>query len=195
MATLYEKQGNYSEALEYFSEALKIQEKVFGPYHISVATSFNNIGNIYFEQNNYSKALENFIKSLEIKEDVLGKEHLDTARAYNWVALTYDHMGNNPQKALDYYNQALKIIEKIQGDGHSSTAGICYSMGIQFFCLKNYPEALEYFNKSLTIARKHNKDNDVSVTEPQKWIVHTKNQMKCSNNPSPKKSFWQRLKG
>jgi tetratricopeptide (TPR) repeat protein len=44
---LYNLQGRYAEALQYFQKALAIQLAVLGENHPDVATSYNNIGDVY----------------------------------------------------------------------------------------------------------------------------------------------------
>jgi tetratricopeptide (TPR) repeat protein len=54
-ATQY-KQGNYTKAVRFIEEALKVAEEHGNPDHPKVATSLNNLANLYETQGNYSKA-------------------------------------------------------------------------------------------------------------------------------------------
>ncbi len=58
MALVYDEQGDYSKALEYYQLALDIREAKFGKDHPSVATIYNNMALVYDNQGDYYKALE-----------------------------------------------------------------------------------------------------------------------------------------
>ena len=82
---VYYNTKEYDKALEYFSNALNIKEKVLGAEHPQTATSYNNIGFVYYNQKEYYKALEYHLKALEIQEKVLGKEHPDTMQTKKFI--------------------------------------------------------------------------------------------------------------
>jgi tetratricopeptide (TPR) repeat protein len=50
---------------------------------------------------------------------VLGEEHPNTAITYNNIALVYFHQGEYA-KALEWYQKAITIYEKVQGKEHVS---------------------------------------------------------------------------
>src|SRR3989344_6218504 len=59
-------QGNYSQALNNYIEALKINEEIDDEDRI--ANSYSNIGLVYWNQGDYPKALKCYFKSLKINE-------------------------------------------------------------------------------------------------------------------------------
>ena len=60
---VYDRQGKYEEALEYYQKSLDIKIRVVGGDHPNVATSYNNIGNVYNRQGQYERALEYYQSS------------------------------------------------------------------------------------------------------------------------------------
>ena len=50
--------GEYGKALDYYSKALAIVEKVLGTEQPYTATTYNNIAYVYRDMGEYSKALE-----------------------------------------------------------------------------------------------------------------------------------------
>jgi len=42
IATVYDDQGDYTKALEWYHKALTIQEKVLGKEHLDTATTYTN---------------------------------------------------------------------------------------------------------------------------------------------------------
>ncbi|MDR0736396.1 MAG: tetratricopeptide repeat protein, partial [Zoogloeaceae bacterium] len=118
---VFDEQGDYNEALEWYRKALDIKEKVLGKDHPDTATTYNNIALVYKAQGEYGKALEEYRKALDILEKVLGKDHPYTATTYNNIGLVYDAQGEYG-KALEEYRKALDIQEKVPGKDHPSTA-------------------------------------------------------------------------
>ena len=90
---MYQEQGEYEKALEYYGKALEIVERTLGNDHPSTATTYNNMAGVYKAQGDYEKALEYYEKDLEISEKVLGSDHPNTATTYNNMALVYEAQG------------------------------------------------------------------------------------------------------
>ena len=152
-ASKYYQGGNYPKALEFYTKALNIKEKVLGKEHPDIATSYYNIGSAYYYMGNYPKALEFYTKALNIREKVLGKEHPNTATSYNSIGSAYYYMGNYP-KALELYTKALDIEERVLGKNHPDTAFSYNDIGSVYSTMGNYPKALEFHTKALNIREK-----------------------------------------
>ena len=52
LAVLNKKQGNYTEALEYLKQALRIAKHFFGSEHQDTGIYLTNVGDIYRKVNN-----------------------------------------------------------------------------------------------------------------------------------------------
>ena len=70
---MYEKQGDYEKAMEFYQKAIKISEQVLGEQHPNTVSTYNNLGGVYQAQGDYEKAMEFYQKAMEIKEQVLGE--------------------------------------------------------------------------------------------------------------------------
>ena len=55
-----------------------------------------------------------------MKEKLLGKDNTSTADSFNNVGLVFKNQ-NNFDQALDYYNHALDIYDKVLGTNHPNT--------------------------------------------------------------------------
>jgi tetratricopeptide (TPR) repeat protein len=66
---------NYEEAMECYKKCLKIRVLAFGPNHIDVAQTLNNIGSVYARLNKFSDAKDYWTRALEIYR--LNKLHDD----------------------------------------------------------------------------------------------------------------------
>ena len=153
MAGVYEDQGDYEKALEYYSKDLEISEKVLGSGHPSTATTYNNMAGVYKAQGDYEKALEYYEKDLEISEKVLGSDHPNTATTYNNMALVYEAQGEY-EKALEYNSKAIEVLERALGRDHPSTAATYNNMALVHKAKGEYEKALEYHAKALEIVER-----------------------------------------
>ena len=103
--------GEYSKALTFYQQALKMEKKSLPNNHPSLATSCNNIGTTYNSMGEYSKALTFYQQALEIQKKSLPGHHPDVATSNNNIGLAYNSMGEY-SKALTFYQQALEILKK-----------------------------------------------------------------------------------
>ena len=153
MAGVYQEQGDYEKALEYYEKDLEISERVLGSDHPSTATTYNNMAGVYKEQGDYEKALEYYDKALDVRERTLGNDHPYTATTYNNMAGVYKEQGDY-EKALEYYGKALEIVERTLGNDHPYTATTYNNMAGVYKEQGDYEKALEYYEKDLEISER-----------------------------------------
>ncbi len=70
VAVLY-RQLRYSEASNVAEKALKVAEETFGPNHINVALSLDNLAVLYQDQGKYAEAEPLFKRAMEIEEKAI----------------------------------------------------------------------------------------------------------------------------
>ncbi len=120
------KSGKYSEALEYFNEALKSD-----PEDID---SLTGKGMVLLKQKHIKESIEYFDRALK-----LDKKHAKTLY-YKGLALHHD---GRYKEAIKYYDEALKINPKY-ADVWNGKGFLLYNNG-------KYEEALECYKKALEI--------------------------------------------
>ena len=150
IGTTYHYAGEYTKALEYYSMAISIFEKVYG---VNYPDTYNNIGLLYAELGDYEKALEYLFKALAVRKKELSKDHPVTAISYNNIGTVYYNKGDN-MKAMEYYSKSLSIFESALGTNHPNTANCYNCIGLVYSVQGNYDKALEYYNKSVSIREK-----------------------------------------
>jgi len=153
MADISIRQGDYNNAIVYYTKAAAIAEEVYGVEHPEMALLYNNLARVYARQSNYICAEEWYTKSLLIAKHTLGEGHPTTAMIYNNIAGLYRNQGNLNQ-ALEYYSSALSIKEKVLGVEHPSTASTYYSIAKLYEQKKEYPLAFEWYMKALIVKEK-----------------------------------------
>jgi tetratricopeptide (TPR) repeat protein len=71
---LYESQGRYREAEEYYKRALTLRKKILGEDHPDTLTSINNLAFLYQSQGRHREADPLYKEALLIKERGLQRE-------------------------------------------------------------------------------------------------------------------------
>ncbi len=139
---------DYTNAMNYFVEALKIKEAASNKG--GVAVSKNHIGRVFHLQNNNNQALVNFQAAL----DLLNTSHenlqtiAETHRNIGDVYLSQKFYG----KALHEFNEALKIwSQELQDFPRAAT--LAAFLGKVNFDIKDNDGAINNFNASLNFHR------------------------------------------
>lgn len=143
---VYDSQNNFSKALQYYGQALKIQEEL-GDKN-GVASDLNNIGNVYRSEKNYFKALEYFLKCLKIMKETGNKSGIESSLAN--LGNVYNSQ-KNYSKALEYDIQSLEIAKELN-DKYAITVSL-NNLGLVNENLGHNEKALEFLNQGLASAK------------------------------------------
>lgn len=117
---------------------------------------YTKIGNMYTAMCNYAKAIE-YYKKASFSADTIS------------CAVYFNYIGNilyigeyDYNRALEYYNEALKIMLSTTGENNVYTAAIYNNIG-GVYSTKNYDKALEYYDKALKILCSVFSESDINV--------------------------------
>ncbi|HZI52709.1 MAG TPA: adenylate/guanylate cyclase domain-containing protein, partial [Chitinophagaceae bacterium] len=108
----------------------------------------SNIANVYAIRGSEEKALEYALRSLTIAEKLGNK--LRVLSSLNAVAIIYYGKNETKDKALEYLLRALPLAEELNDS--SSYGTISENIGEIYSNKKDYKEAEEYFNRSISHA-------------------------------------------
>jgi len=159
IGVIYNSQGQFEEALNYFHKSLKIKAEDLS----SLANTHNNIGLIYKNQKRLKEALDYLSKALELQEKIndkrgigyslnnIGFIHKDRAEIIRMAGGNSDSITSELKKALNYYEKSLIIQREI-----GNKKGIAYSLGnigTVHFKQNNYSLALTYHDSSLKLSK------------------------------------------
>ena len=143
-------QGKYADALQNYLEALVVYEKL--DKKNAIAKTYNLIGIIYFRQNKLNFALDYFLKSYKLLTKILENNPMDSIcrndshKTLNNVGMVFAQQENN-KKAILYYDEALKIAEKI-GDKKSISL-YCNNLGSAYRNIDDYQNSYHYLREAL----------------------------------------------
>ena len=139
----YHRRGEFVDALNYWTESLKIFESINDENGTS--NLLNNIATIYNTNGDDAKALEYALRSLKIAEKIASK--LRILSALNTIANVYYSKPATKDTALGYLLRALPLCQQI---GNNDSYGIISeNVGEIYFDKGDDAKALEYFNKAI----------------------------------------------
>lgn len=148
----YYYKSEFQTAVDYYLKSLKILEELKDSSNIAIQMS--NLGVFYQMQSLYDKALETLFRSL----DFIPKNSFKTrADAYNNIAVTYTYT-NNLDKALEYYNEAKILSEKV--DDFRGIATSYNNMADLYKRMLQLDKAIEMSKKAIEVCEKNNIPTD-----------------------------------
>lgn len=138
----YYVMGDYTLSIDAADRLMGISNKI--NYQPGIAGAYQINGLIYLAQNNYKEAINNFSKALAIFSRQ--KIHSKEGKIYFDLGICYDESGQ-PEKAFYYLDKALETT-KLTRDSDLIPM-ILNRFGETYFHLKNYKQALVYYQRVL----------------------------------------------
>ena len=140
--------GKTDSLLKYFERTKEIAKKMEKPTEIG--HFYREVGVIYAKYTEETMALEAFYKALEIGKQI-NDVFLQTIPLLD-ASIVYTSLGNF-EKAYEYQLTVLNILEQQEEKDLPIIAETHYYIGGNFFYQFNYRQALEHYEKSLSIQK------------------------------------------
>ncbi len=137
---------NPKTTIEVADKALKLAKKINYLPGIAEAYRVSGVGFSHLENN--AMATKNYIDALAYYRQI--KDRKNIARTYSNIGNL--HKYNDPDKALKYFNKALKIAGTI--DSQELLAGLYFNVALTYSRKSEYKQALINFDKSYAIFSK-----------------------------------------
>ncbi len=146
----YSHAGNYPLALKHFQNSLDAA-KLLGN-HFNIGANYNAIGIVYRKIEDQEKEEEAYLNAIDVLEET--NKSVVLGQAYNNLSEIYFDKGE-VKKAFETLEKARMVYEDI-----GYPLGLCsyYSVLGYYHSTTNPPDnpkVIEYFNKSIAIAKKH----------------------------------------
>ena len=121
MGRTYRRLGAYDKAQHLLEQALRSGEQAFGPSHVRVAQTLNDLGVLLGERGDYRAAQATLERALATRRALLGSGHPDVAITLAELGRVYQDQGDN-RRAGPVHREALAIRRTSLGDEHRETA-------------------------------------------------------------------------
>ncbi|MBI3482014.1 MAG: CHAT domain-containing protein [Bacteroidetes bacterium] len=144
--------GRSDLAQDYFEQARDGFKQLGKENTKEAARCFSNLCFLYSSNKKLSQAEENGLLALQIRQAIFGNESEEVAASLNDLGLVYGQI--DPEKGLDYYEKTLTIYEKLYVKDHPKIAVASTNIGLMFFELKLYGDAIINFENAQAIWKK-----------------------------------------
>jgi CHAT domain-containing protein len=104
-----EMAGNLAAAQRYYTDTVRVREKVYGVQGPSVAEGLEKLGGVYIKLGRPDAAEPIFRRALKLKQDLIGGEHAYQASGHSNLGDVALARGNWPA-ALASYRQAIRLL-------------------------------------------------------------------------------------
>ena len=168
MGGVYMKQNRLDKTLENIKKSLSIDINIYGQYSPNLIIDYNNLGMVQYSMKLNQEALESYKCSLDLCEKHLPHDHPIYATIYNNIGSALLRMDGEEEKAMSYFENALKIRLTKYGENNSDVAIVYYNMAKLYQKKEDIENALLYFEKAKEIFEStlgHNHPNTKSVQE------------------------------
>lgn len=152
------------EAVQYYLDALKISEKIFGLKHINSAILFTYLGMAYDLAGQFKEALKWHIGSTQIFQDLMKDmgpnakplEHIDlvhhTAVSFQNTGTAFLRLGGMP-RAIEVFNTSLSLLRSISREKHPQAVRCYHTLGLAHVELGQFYKGIEYFSHGLRLQK------------------------------------------
>jgi tetratricopeptide (TPR) repeat protein len=147
--------GDYQGAKALLEKAMKSDELNFGPGHPTTAGCYRNLATVLIDLGNYDQARRLLEKALAVFREHFGEGHPDTQGVGSWLkhldALEKQNAPANNEAKLHLnagnYPAAIEAFQKAL-PFEAQPAPIYNSIGLCYYSLKDYAQALQYYEQS-----------------------------------------------
>ncbi len=154
IGNIYQIQGDYTKAVEFYLKALALKENTKN--NTKIAESYNRLGSCYALLNENDKALNYLEKALSIYQNVKDKQG---------IATTLTNLGTvfskklEFDKAIQYHQKALVMADSLLD--RKLIANNLHRLGETFFQQDNIPESSRSFRQLLYMAQRSGDNADL----------------------------------
>jgi tetratricopeptide (TPR) repeat protein len=142
-----------TQAIDYFSKALVLENKAYGAQHPMLALQYANLAYSWSAQGDVNKTLANFEKALAVTRKNYGEKHHEVASLLRNLGITWQTKGDF-KKAASYYQQALSIEQAVYGKTHPMVTRHMDELGYALNRLGQSKTAQTYHQQALQIDKK-----------------------------------------
>uniref|UniRef100_A0A6U5EW42 Kinesin light chain n=1 Tax=Corethron hystrix TaxID=216773 RepID=A0A6U5EW42_9STRA len=162
MGDIYFRGEEYDEALQNYTEFLRICRSVKNNTHPDIIPAIINIGTIHLSNGDALSAIDFYKEALRLKESIEGKKNCGTVYAH--LANAHYEKGDLVE-AKHLYQEALRFTKDEKGSGHPEVADLLMKIGSVNEENGNCEKAMKLYRGALGIRESYYGPNHASVAE------------------------------
>ena len=146
IGSFYDMAGDINESTNYYLKALAIAQSE-APSELPII--YINLGINSGKNNKCNEAERYFSKALQIQISNTNQEHYMVAAIRLRHGESFLHCWQNIPKAVEQFQEALRIARINYGEKNSTTAQCYHDLGLAYEAMRDYPEALKFYQKAI----------------------------------------------
>lgn len=159
------KLGDAKKSIEAHFQSLEIRIATFGPVHLSVAESYQGIGNVYLWLNqDFRRAQEFYFKALNIAE-------LNKKRGVKLKALVFYDLSSSFRKQFDYQNAELYALKALSEYRKITVLPITFLSNVNNLLANIYYEDRRYGTAKRFIKNTIQITKEIGKAQNQVWAL------------------------
>lgn len=131
LGQLFQKQGDFQKAKEYFSSALESQKILYGKEHRSIANTLNYLGVCLKEEGQPAEALPLLQEALKLNEQHYGLNHENTLNTYSNLGIVYVDLYQF-ETAIQLLEKALSISQQLSVEKTTQRADMLNNLSLAY---------------------------------------------------------------
>ncbi len=143
---LYLNKGRNDLALQNLQDALMGFQSSGRGNSLEAAKCLTYLTSLYLSTGKLNQAEDNGLQALQIRQSIKGDASEEVAASYNDLGLVYSQ--SDPDKALDYYEKALAVYQKLHNADHPKIAIANTNIGFLYRQLQLYGDAVNNFESA-----------------------------------------------
>ena len=147
---LHDAKGEPLLAKPYYERALALREQLYGPDHLMVALSLNNLAGVPHTLGKYEEARKLHERARAIREKALGPVSSDLAVTLNAIA-SIDEAEDKLADAEKGFRRAIEVWEQVLGPEHPDVGAARNNLGNLLRKKGDYPAAIVELERALAI--------------------------------------------
>ncbi|HEY9679691.1 MAG TPA: tetratricopeptide repeat protein [Drouetiella sp.] len=161
IADVFLAQKDYDEAEKLYKAALEVKTTVLGKDHLSLANSYDRLGNLCFQRKEYADAESYLRDSYEMTAKIQPPEHPQVYGRLDKLAKCYIAEGKLPE-AQQLYEKA-KATFQITPPKDGNAARTLFSLGNLYLEQKNYEAAEPVLEQALDMSEAYHGADSISL--------------------------------
>ena len=157
IGTLYNRLENHDEAIKYNKKALNLEEKYFGKNSKNYVARSTGLFSSYLNAEMYNEADSLAKLTLPIAKKLSYSQYIDILNNYSIVL---SHL-NRHKEAIECEKEVLKAFYNMHGSNSPLYATACHNLAYDFYYIKEYKQAIDYFKIALNIRKQNYFNNPV----------------------------------
>jgi CHAT domain-containing protein/Tfp pilus assembly protein PilF len=155
-AAIFQNEGNYRQAGEYFSRAIKVLENseiIEKKALLHQASIYSNAARNYQDLVRFDTAIYYHQKSIELIKQAAGRESQEYVAAISGIAGLYHDIGYLVEAGI-FFQEAINIQKELTGTEHDFYANLLNNYALVCQAKGNYRKAAELLEKSIATKEK-----------------------------------------